>query len=58
MAKKKNYDSWVYADLKHYKRTEEYNRQLKAILDGCTQELKRLYESDSFKDRYKAQLMD
>lgn len=50
MAKKKNYDSWIYADLKHYKRTEEYNRQLKAILDGCTRQLQRLYDEDELRE--------
>ena len=50
MAKKKNYDSWLYADLKHYKRTEEYNRQLKAILDGCTRQLQRLYDENELRE--------
>ena len=50
MAKKKNYDSWIYADLKHYKRTEEYNRQLKAILDGCTRQLQRLYDENELRE--------
>ena len=48
--KKKNYDSWIYADLKHYKRTEEYNRQLKAILDGCTRQLQRLYDENELRE--------